>query len=289
MSGAKPAPASGDWDPGRPKESIRDRAAPGGKKSSLDGVRWSRRPEAVSALGNPNPSRLARLDQGTCSANLRTLHSFQLRAISVGELVEETGACCPCDVPEFRRLVGWSRPEVDGSESLMTLLEHIQETRNCRGPEVHRELLLLGVPPIWRAVLRLFPKVLASNSWFVEERLVQECLCARTQDQVSAAVERFHYRGLSQVPFLRRGLRLRVSGRRLLRLASKVLPRSVDADRLPGPLLGSGWGGSLAVRDQGHQQEATVLHGIQNHRSARPSDAVYQPFVVPPQRIEARQ
>lgn len=171
----------------------------------------------------------------------------------------------------------------------MTLSEHIQKRTNCTGEQAHRELLLLGVSPIWRGVFWLLPRLLVSNSWFVERRLIQECLCARSQVQVSAAVERFHCRGPCQVPFMRRCLRLRVSGRRLMRLASKVLPRSIDADCSPGPLLESGWGRRLDVRDLGDQPEASSVDGIEHDRAARPPDPVYQPFVVPPQRILPRQ
>jgi len=170
----------------------------------------------------------------------------------------------------------------------MTLSEHIQKRTNCTGEEAHRELLLLGISPIWRVVLRLFPGLLGLNSWFVERRLIQECLYARSQEQVSSAVERFHYRGICQVPSMRRCLRLRVSGRRLMRIASQVLPRSLDEAGSPGPLLESGWGGRLVVWDQGDQPEASPVDGVQHDRAAGPSDPVYQPFVVPPQRIRPR-
>jgi len=170
----------------------------------------------------------------------------------------------------------------------MTLFEHIQKSTNCAGEDAHRELLMLGISPVWRGVVRLLPRLPASNSWFVERRLIQECLHARSLEQVSSAVERFHYRGLCQVPFMRRCLRLRVSGRRLMRLAAQVLPRSLEEAGLPGPLLESGWGGRLVVRDMGDQTEASLFNRFQLDRAAGPSDPVYQPFVVPPQRILPR-
>lgn len=137
-------------------------------------------------------------------------------------------------------------------------------------------LLAASLPWVWRVAAHLrIPKLLGGDTWYVEQRLISEVLEARCSSQVFGAVDRFHYRGLAQIPWSRRILGLRVSGRRLIRIACQILPSNLEVAFAP-----TTWGGPFSCvpdvldRNPGHKKVAAVAQDPLFHRSSDPADPI---------------
>ena len=102
----------------------------------------------------------------------------------------------------------------------MTLGTLFAASRRIPPEDVEKRLLLESLPWFWRPVIRI-SGVLGNPAKLKADRgLIRQCLLAHSAKEVLAEVEIFHYRELHFVPSWRRLLGLRVSGQRLLHLAT---------------------------------------------------------------------
>lgn len=156
-----------------------------------------------------------------------------------------------------------------------TLAERLQRKGDARHqPE---RMLWSSLPWQWRMAAHVgIPGLNAGDSWFVERRLIAEVLSARSCAQVFGAVDRFHYRGMNQIPWSRRVLGLRVSGRRLIAIARGILPENSPIEFFP-----TTWGSPFSTLSRteaggnpGDQQVAAVAEDAFLDRAADPSDPV---------------
>ena len=109
----------------------------------------------------------------------------------------------------------------------MTLSERFASSQRIPPGEVETALLLEAIPSPGRLgvlLLRLHrkPTAIQPDPLKPDRLLVRQCLLAESTRDVCREVEGFHYRELSRIPRWRRNLGMRVSGSRLIAIASDL-------------------------------------------------------------------
>ena len=123
-----------------------------------------------------------------------------------------------------------------------TLRERYCERFNCPPQEFRERVFWQCVPPQAAGLAQLI-RPMKGGLFEPDWELIEQVADSTSLEEVHAEIEAFRYHH-PPTGVMRKVLRVRVSGKRLLRLGAKVLPRrpNAAARKPPGPEAGSGDG-----------------------------------------------
>jgi hypothetical protein len=105
------------------------------------------------------------------------------------------------------------------SDTLLQRLAH----RHGIQPEAARRRLVRCAFSGWRHPAMALIVTFSPDTFTVDQALIEETARARTLAEVAHAVEVFRYRSKGEKSWIRNGLGVRASGRRIMELAKEVL------------------------------------------------------------------